>query len=179
MIRKDTALDTDRPHYYSQYWIDVATGRHDGAASDVAEAEDIEPEDEFKEPEAEVPEVLVPRPARVAKPKTEPKKAEPPRSSVTSLQDLAQMMKTSAEMDADTIPDIDSAVSAPDQLEDVIVTDFDPDAITEEVEEPVDGAQAEFSDEDFDEEDEWGNDDQPRRGSKPAKRQRREQRRDF
>jgi hypothetical protein len=27
MTRKDSEKDTDRPHYYSQYWLDVAAGR--------------------------------------------------------------------------------------------------------------------------------------------------------
>ncbi len=27
MTRKDNEKDTDRPHYYSQYWLDVAAGR--------------------------------------------------------------------------------------------------------------------------------------------------------
>lgn len=177
MIRKDIALDSDRPHFYSQYWVEVAMGKHEGSAASTAEM-DIEPDDEALELE-EPPEIVTPKAARPSRAKSESKKPEQPRAAVTSLQDLAQMMKTSAEMDADTVPDIDSAVSAPETLQDVIVTDFDP-ATLADVEEPASDAEPEFSDEEFEDEDEWGNDgDQPRRGSKPAKRQRREQRRDF
>jgi hypothetical protein len=50
MTRKDSEKDTDRPHYYSQFWLDVAAGRRvigtpkpeEGA--DQAEAETLEPE---------------------------------------------------------------------------------------------------------------------------------------
>lgn len=50
MTRKDSEKDTDRPHYYSQFWLDVAAGRRvigtpkpeEGA--DQTEAETLEPE---------------------------------------------------------------------------------------------------------------------------------------
>src|SRR5258708_2977139 len=50
MTRKDSEKETDRPHYYSQFWLDVAAGRRvigtpkpeEGA--DQAEAETLEPE---------------------------------------------------------------------------------------------------------------------------------------
>jgi hypothetical protein len=178
MIRKDIALDTDRPHFYSQYWIDVAAGKHEGSPTSAMEA-DIDLDLDIAEPEP-VPEVPLVKPVRVAKAKDESKKPEAARSALTSLQDLAQMMKTSAEMDADTIPDIEGAVNAPEQITDVIVTDFDPASIVPEAEEPAAAADQEFAGEDFEDEDEWGEDsDQPRRGSKPVKRQRREQRREF
>ncbi|GHO89116.1 hypothetical protein [Dictyobacter formicarum] len=28
MTRKDSEKDSERPHYYSQFWLDVAAGRH-------------------------------------------------------------------------------------------------------------------------------------------------------
>jgi len=116
-----------------------------------------------------------------------PKKAEPKKTEqkvpLTSLADLAKidrLMKSSADMSDDSIPDIASAVSAPDDLD--IVTDFEPGDVTAEAEEPLEATDAEFSG-DYDEEDDWGEGgDEPRRGSKPNKRRetrRGEPRRDF
>jgi hypothetical protein len=51
MIRKDSEKDTDRPHYYSQYWLDVAAGRVVINAPKVEEAELAEPDLEMLEPE--------------------------------------------------------------------------------------------------------------------------------
>jgi hypothetical protein len=45
MTRKDSEKDTDRPHYYSQFWLDVAAGRTViGAAKTEEETEMSEPE---------------------------------------------------------------------------------------------------------------------------------------
>jgi hypothetical protein len=184
MIRRDSALDADRPHFYSQFWIDVASGKRTASAtpavitapeSDAADEE--QDDDELEEPI----EVLAAKPAKPVRPKAEPKRAEPPRSALTSLADLAKidlMMKSSAEMDDDTVPDIEgAAVGAPDAGE-AIVTDFDTNALGV-AEEPVVADEAEFGDVEYDEADEWGEDeDEPRRGSKPNKR-RREPRREF
>jgi hypothetical protein len=48
MTRKDSEKDSERPHYYSQFWLDVAAGRRIiGAPRPNEEAEsDIEPEPE-------------------------------------------------------------------------------------------------------------------------------------
>ncbi len=52
MTRKDSEKDTDRPHYYSQFWLDVAAGRAVIGASKVEEeAEPAEAELEMPEPE--------------------------------------------------------------------------------------------------------------------------------
>lgn len=192
MIRKDIALDADRPHYYSQFWIDVAAGKREiGAPLPAAPEHELEHElmdmveaaatTEFEPDGAELePEVPVAKPVRPAKAKAEPKRAEPARSALTSLADLAKidlMMKSSAEMGDETVPDIEHAATAP-MDEEAIVTDFDPNAVPfEEPEEPV--AEEELAEEHFDEEDDWGEEEGPRRGSKPAKRQRREPRREF
>lgn len=194
MIRKDTALDADRPHYYSQFWIDVSAGKREIGAphSAVAEHEDdfvdlAEPapavEAELDGAEAELapePELPAAKPARPAKTKAEPKRPEPVRPALTSLADLAKidlMMKNSAEMGDDTVPDIENAAAAPID-EEPIVTDFDPTAVpVEAAEEPE--VEDELAEENFDEDDDWGEEEGPRRGSKPIKRQRRESRRDF
>ena len=50
MIRKDSEKETDRPHYYSQFWLDVAAGRT------VIGAPKVEDEAELAEDETEIPE---------------------------------------------------------------------------------------------------------------------------
>ncbi|HEX9131195.1 MAG TPA: hypothetical protein VF844_02765 [Ktedonobacteraceae bacterium] len=50
MTRKDSEKDTDRPHYYSQFWLDVAAGRT------VIGAPKVEEEAELAEAELEMPE---------------------------------------------------------------------------------------------------------------------------
>lgn len=57
MTRKDSEKDTDRPHYYSQYWLDVAAGRV------AISAPKVEEEAELPEVELEMPE-LEPTPLR-------------------------------------------------------------------------------------------------------------------
>jgi hypothetical protein len=191
MIRKDITLDADRPHYYSQFWIDVAMGKREigGPRTATAEREMERAEDEAidtrfademeteMEPEVEQPIVRPPTPAK----KPEPKKPEPSRASLSSLADLAKidmLMRDSAQMGDDTVPDIESAASAPAIEEEPIAADFDlGSGGVEAAEEPV-SLDEQLDDEDYDEdeEDEWGGG--PRRGSKPNKR-RREPRREF
>lgn len=200
MIRRDMVIDPDRPHYYSQFWVDVASGKNpapaiadsDGdvdalAALSSTNLLDTDLDTDLDAVEAsEVAEPVVPvAPTRSApSKKTEPKKAEPKKAeSITSLADLAKidmMMKNSAEMDSDTIPDIEGAVSAPDSAD--IITDFDLDKAEPEVEEPLDELEPEYGSDEYDEEDDWGeSENEPRRGSKPNKRRdtRRQTRPDF
>lgn len=45
MVRKESEKDTDRPRYYSQFWLDIAAGRKTiGATKTGDEADIIEPE---------------------------------------------------------------------------------------------------------------------------------------
>ena len=45
MTRKDSEKDTERPHYYSQFWLDVAAGRREiGTPRPEEEAEPVEAE---------------------------------------------------------------------------------------------------------------------------------------
>jgi hypothetical protein len=54
MTRKDSEKETDRPHYYSQFWLDVAAGRTViGAAKGEDETDIAEDETELSEPELE------------------------------------------------------------------------------------------------------------------------------
>jgi hypothetical protein len=186
LSRKDTSQDLDRPHFYSQFWIDVAQGKRDLAAvrgADVdAEAEDIE-EEEFGMPSEPAVSAL-PKPKA---PKASEKKVEPPRPVISSLADLANidlLMRSSAEMDNDEVPDIEAGAiddlgpfgQATTESEPTIVTDFDADEAEPEpeqmLEESLDEDDAGFDEE---EEDDWGS---TRKSSKPQKprRQPRERR---
>lgn len=49
MTRKDSEKDSERPHYYSQFWLDVAAGRRIIGAPRPEEGEPVEPE--VQEPE--------------------------------------------------------------------------------------------------------------------------------
>lgn len=54
MTRKDSEKETDRPHYYSQFWLDVAAGRTViGAAKGEDETDLVEDELDMSEPELE------------------------------------------------------------------------------------------------------------------------------
>ncbi|GAC1380496.1 MAG: hypothetical protein NVS4B7_16770 [Ktedonobacteraceae bacterium] len=44
MSRKDSEKDADRPHYYSQFWLDVAAGRRTIGTPKTNEEDDLEPE---------------------------------------------------------------------------------------------------------------------------------------
>ncbi|MEO7000706.1 MAG: hypothetical protein ABI068_02820 [Ktedonobacterales bacterium] len=186
MARRDLIQDTDRPHYYSQYWLDVAMGRQKSAAP-VAEPEVSadELDDEFAAalPVIDLPKVEA-RPESKAKATKAEKKPEPaPRPTLNSLADLANidlLMKSSAEMGDDQAPDIEAGVGP--TFDDSVATGFDlaasPPAV-EEAEEPATAAEDEgFTDfDEEEEEDEWGAPRRKKGPTKPAKR--REQRRDF
>ena len=54
MTRKDSEKETDRPHYYSQFWLDVAAGRTViGAAKSEDETDLVEDETDMSESELE------------------------------------------------------------------------------------------------------------------------------
>jgi len=194
MTRKDT-VDLDRPHYYSQFWVDIAAGKRDVTASTATETDLVDLDaDELAEDEFVPPPAPVVKPAAKAKPAKPVERApEPARPTITSLADLANidlLMKSSAEMDNDTVPDIESSeigdlapFGQPVQDEEpAIVTDFDLDHVTEEPAAEA-GAEDEFADAGFDdeeEEDEWG---APRRGGgkpqKPPRKREPRERRSF
>lgn len=51
MTRKDSEKDTERPHYYSQFWLDVAAGRRTiGTPRTGEESEIMEPDLDLDEP---------------------------------------------------------------------------------------------------------------------------------
>src|SRR5262249_53245859 len=111
MTRKDMSQELERPHYYSQFWVDVAGGKR-GVADTSADAEEAPFEADDELPLA-LPELDTAAPARpAAKPKpAKPEKKEPSRSTYTSLADLANieaLMRNSAEMEGDEVPDLES-----------------------------------------------------------------------
>lgn len=178
--------ELDRPHYYSQFWLDVASGKRDLSAAHTIEA-DAELEPEFEDVEPDFLPVEPPKPVAKPKPVKAEKKLEPARPTITSLADLANidlLMKNSAEMAGDEVPDLETGAigdlgpfgreatgEAPG-----IVTDFDLGETTAEPEVAAADEEDEEGFGDFDEdeeEDEWGD---SRKPSKPSKQQRRRDR---
>jgi hypothetical protein len=167
-IRGMGAQDSDRPHYYSQFWIDVATGKQ----TNVAVPEIAEPtEDEDDELEKEILS-LASRPepkAKVAKPVERKPETRQPLTSLADLANIDMLMKSSAAMDDDEAPDISAGLSA-DSAPDIV---FDMDngeaAGSDQYDDEYD------EDEEDEEDDDWGG---GRRKSKPSKSKRHE-RRDF
>ena len=190
MARRDLIQDTDRPHYYSQFWIDVAMGKEKSGtavAEPAAEADDAYPfaadaAETFEAPEVAAPVDVVERvekPEPKSKGKAE-KKAEPaaPRS-LTSLADLANidlLMRSSAAMDDDVTPDIEAGATP--GLDNAIVTNFDVNAVDDEdatAEEPTVPADEELDFDEDEEDEDWA----ARHKPKQAKQPRRRERRDF
>jgi len=198
-VRRDVTQDSDRTHYYSQYWIDVALGRDkstgsaatathaesdidDLAGSDALLMDEISPRLERSE-RNERAERVEPKAKPPTRP-TEPKKPETSgRPTITSFADLANianidmLMKSSAEMDDDVTPDIEAAtpdVSAP------AVADYTLDAESPaDVETPAaEEAESDTFDLGYDDEDEDEDGWSSRRKSKQPKPKRRE-RRDY
>jgi len=177
--------DLDRPHYYSQFWLDVASGKRDLAAAHPAEL-DTELEPELDDAEADFLPVELPKPVAKVKPIKPEKKPEPARPTITSLADLANidlLMKNSADMAGDEVPDLEAGASGDlgpfsssvAAEEPGVVTDFDLDETPVEPEAlAADEDEDEFGDfDEEEEEDEWGN---SRKTSKPSKQQRRRER---
>lgn len=181
MARRDTAQDIDRPHYYSQYWLDIAMGKHDIADEQGAvEAMDL---DELEDDDLlAVPEIPAPKPAK--KPAKVDRKAEPARPTFTSLADLANidlLMKNSAAMEGDEVTDLEKgaiddlapfdqagATAAP-VVSDLAFDETDDAALATNEEEDEFGL--DFDEEE--EEDEWGGRKPGKGKPKPPRRERR------
>lgn len=108
MARRDTGTDIDRPHFYSQYWLDIAMGKHDAGAEQSAaapvEIDELDDDDDMMA----MPEIATPKPAK--KTTKVDRKAEPARPTFTSLADLANidlLMKNSAAMEGDEVTDLE------------------------------------------------------------------------
>jgi hypothetical protein len=120
MTRKDSEKESERPHYYSQFWLDVAAGRRIIGAPKPNEEADIE-----SEPESEP--VALHRPARasstassdgyaetLAHPEVEPEFdaddfAEPELDELEVNNELDEANLPLADVDEAEIPDVDFA----------------------------------------------------------------------
>jgi len=180
MIKRDASQDGDRPHFYSQYWIDVALGKPTSTATVVTEP--AVPDEDFDlDDEAPTPHIVArPEPApKAAKPaKAADKKAEPAKlSSLADLANIDLLMKNSAELGDDVAPDLASGYEATESAPVFPVDAPLGDAAEAEPEmESLEEYEADELNYDEDEEDdEWGN----RRNKKAKPAQRRERRREF
>lgn len=167
-IRTDNRLDPERPHYYSQYWIDVAMGKQPATLPEPAQAAEEE------EPEELEPEFVAPAPKPEPKPKPKVAEKKPEVRPLTSLADLANidmLMKSSAAMDDDQAPDISGGLDNVPDISLDVVSGAEPPAEASEGDEAFD---EEF--EEDEEDSEWG---PGRRKQKPGKAKRHEPRRDY
>ena len=185
MTRKDSEKDAERPHYYSQFWLDIAAGRRVIGGP--------KPEDGTETSEPEIPEPIALRRAgrTGAAPISDGHRETRPQSVVEPIfapDEEEEMEAEPEEVDlVDELDDLD--VPNIDVDETVDDTDFsDLDLVTPQVEDEED--EEDFLDEE-DEEDEEDDDwaigrgrKKPKPGRqvkppKPAKKPRREPRRGF
>ena len=160
MAKKDNEKDSERPHYYSQFWLDVAAGRRIiGAPKEEGEGEG----------ESEAP--IATAPAR--------------RASRAQESIHEEIIHPSAGFDQEEIAEEEEGSFASNELEEVVDADL-PDVDIAEDEEYSDEEEEEDlydEDEDEDEDEEWGTRGRkkakPTRATKPAKKPRREPRRGF
>jgi len=158
MTRKDPEKEAERPHYYSQFWLDIAAGRRAIGGKTTEVEEETEPE--LPEP---------PKSVRSLREGTStgsrrPGAAEPVRSGLTSLADLGLVIgnrelegedsetaleEETAEVDS---PLADIAIDA--DLEDFDALDEEEEEFPEE--EPEEDLDFDDTFYDEEEEDEWG-----------------------
>lgn len=152
MVRKDSEKDSERPHYYSQFWLDIAAGRKTiGGPRANDEADVIEPE--LDEP------IPLRRPARsssshhyeaaIVHPEVEPMEEEEEEFAETTPDDLGM---AEDEVDEADIPNILVEEIAPEivPVEDEVITE----PLTEPLAEPLaEAAEEEEEGEEKEEED--------------------------
>jgi hypothetical protein len=191
MTRKDSEKETDRPHYYSQFWLDVAAGRTViGAAKGEDETDLVEEESDMSEPEMEstplrragrnhaaaVNDGYTPsRTQTVVEPAYEPEEFVENEENDFDLADEVEDLE---------LPDLDETEEEISIPEAVIIPD------EEEREEGDEGEEDLFFDEEIEDEDEddgsWGTRGRKKpkpgrqvKAPKPTKRPKREPRRGF
>lgn len=163
MVRKDSEKDSERPHYYSQFWLDIAAGRKTiGGPRTNDEADVIEPE--LDEP------VTIRRPARsnsshhyeaaIVHPDVEPMEEEDEEFEDTTPDDLDMGEE---ELDEADIPNIVVEEMEPEisPMEDAVIEEPLVEPATEEEEEDFYDDEGEVEEE---EEEDW-----PGRGRKKPK----------
>ena len=167
MTRKDSEKDAERPHYYSQFWLDIAAGRRviGGPKPEEAEANDVE-----------APELA---PARKAGRSTADTLKETRASAVVEPE-----IEDEEELDQDTmveeaeIPTILIDEDADEAGNELAEEDFNDEDEPDEDEEI-------FEDEEDEDDEEWGRRGgarkkaKPTRPTKPVKKVKRETRRNF
>ncbi|HKV85882.1 MAG TPA: hypothetical protein VJN88_15120 [Ktedonobacterales bacterium] len=180
MARRDTAQDIDRPHFYSQYWLDIAMGKSDATADHGAELA-LETDELDDDDLMALPEMPAPKPAK--KPARVDRKAETARPTFTSLADLANielLMKNSAEMEGDEVTDLERGTiddlvpfepaSATGDASATALDFEDAQATTDDL--PLDD-ELEFDDDEDEEGDDWGGRKPGKGKPKPPRRERR------
>lgn len=162
MTRKDSEKDAERPHYYSQFWLDIAAGRRVIGGP--------------KPEEAEAGEVEVPEPAPVRK---AGRSAEP-------IKETRMSAVAEPEIEEDEELEQDNLVEEGDIPN--IVFDGDTELVDETAEEDYNEDEDFFEEEgeeDEEDEDGWGRRGgsrrkaKPGRVTKPAKKPKRDTRRGF
>jgi hypothetical protein len=159
MARKDSEKDTERPHYYSQFWLDIAAGRRTiGAPKTGEDAEIMEPDMDMDEP-------VTPRRGNhadgigynrynetIAHPEVEPtpeeEEFEEEPLDETDREDVAEIYPE--EVDDTDIPNI-----LMDNLESDTDADEEPDEAPVEEPVPFEEEDEDFFDEDEEEDDDW------------------------
>ncbi len=140
MTRKDNEKDSERPHYYSQFWLDVAAGRRVIGAP--------RPEDgELAEPEVEVPSIR-----------------RAPRSNVAESYSDTYTTSSSKdesiepEVDGDDLADGDDLSNLDLAVDDTTTPDedFEDEDADEEGEDADEELLGEEDEEEEEEDDEWG-----------------------
>ena len=168
MTRKDSEKDAERPHYYSQFWLDIAAGRRVIGGP--------KPEDEEAANEVEIPE---PTPLRKAG-----------RGTADTLKETRVSAVAEPEVEEEEELEQENTVEESDLPN--IVFDEDADLAAEVAEEDFAEEEVDTEDEDFfeeeeeeEEDEEWGRRGgarkkaKPARPVKPVKKAKRETRRNF
>lgn len=159
MVRKDSEKDSDRPHYYSQFWLDIAAGRKTiGGPRANDEADVIEPE--LDEP------VTLRRPARsnssphyeaaIVHPDVEPMEEEEDEFEETTPDELDM---DEEELGEEDIPNIVVEEMEPEiaSTGDDVIEEPATEPATEPAAEPAEEGEEEdyYDDEEEEEEDDW------------------------
>jgi hypothetical protein len=190
MTRKDSEKDAERPHYYSQFWLDIAAGRRVIGGP--------KPEDGSENGEPELPEpIALRRPGRSsAAPISDGHRETRPQSVVEPIFAPDEEEEMEPEQDEVDLPEELDDVDVPNIDVDEAVDDADfsdLDLVTPEVEEEEEEEEDFFDEEDLDEGEEEEEDDdwaigrgrkKPKPGRqvkppKPVKKPRRDTRRGF
>ena len=179
MTRKDSEKDSDRPHYYSQFWLDVAAGRRTIGGPRPEDDELLD--DEPLAPIASAPPVAPATSRRASRngqehssafdelPEQQDEYVAPPvRSTVEPLAVQDEIGEPEAEQEPeegdftpDTIGDLD--------LQEAAVEDSDiPDMDLESLEDEDEGEDEDFYDEE-EEDDDWSGGSRGRKKPKPSR----------